>query len=168
MNAHLKLILFSLLCLALPTQVMAGSGENYLVIHLMQNAQGAKDSVYFALDESPDVTFDNSNLLITSKTYTLSIDNVDYIDFSDVSSQVSTGISSESSTATFSFSFNANVLEISGVNKGQFSGVYSLDGKKIALPVEFHGQEITLHFDSCPSGVYIIKNSIKSFKIVKK
>ena len=119
----------------------------------------------FALSEKPEVTFTASELILKTTHETVSYPLSDMLTFEFTNEPAGVSlIESESGKALFSFN---NTVKGKGLKTGSRVSIYTIGGQSVGSAiVDVYGQvEIPLNGQT---GVFIVKSSTKTFKIIKK
>lgn len=120
------------------------------------------EKVEFALATTPEVTFGNDQMTITTTETTASYDLWKVSTFTY--GAAATGINQ--AEVNNKFALEGNHIIIDGTNNK--ISVFSLDGKASNLSPITRGDKTIVNIDELPQGVYIIKINNKSIKIARR
>lgn len=154
----MKKELLALLMLWVSYAVNSQDVANTLVVRLLSGETNT-----FLLEERPQLTFDNTDLVITTSKYETryALTEVGRYFFK----YDPTGIDEREYTSHQTISQEGNVVIIKGLNANHTVDVFTPVGVKLAT---FHPNEkgcVTLSLDVFPRGIYIIKYGERTTKI---
>lgn len=120
------------------------------------------DKVFFSFDEKPEVTFSDTNIIISTSDKEISFPITSSVSFEFVDAA---GIN-DSMAPEIGFSFTSNEIKITGLNPGETVCIYSLDGRNLlTAPADASG-EWAIASDTLPKQPLIIKTTQKAYKII--
>ena len=120
----------------------------------------------FVLADKPNVTFEGTNLVVTSDKATATFALSDVVRFTYVKSDVS-GIDEIADTEA-GVVYQDGVLVISQIQAGESVSVYALDGRMVQQLKASHSGTYRLSLASLPFGVYLVKTGTLTYKITKR
>ena len=155
-NSNMKKIALSLVMALCCLAAHAADGKSLFV----NFNDGTK--VEFALATTPEVTFGNDQMTITTTEKTASFDLWKVSTFTY--GATTTGISQVETTNKFALEGNRIIVD-GTANK---ISVYALDGKAVSLSPILAGDKTIINLDGLTHGAYIIKINNKSIKIARQ
>ena len=117
--------------------------------------------VEFALSTTPDISFADDKMTVTTTATTASYELWTVSTFTY--GATTTGISQ---TETGRMAIEGNHIAIDGSNNKVTA--YSIDGKAATVTVSVAGDKTVVSLDTLPKGVYIIKVNDKAIKITRR
>ncbi|MBR2153002.1 MAG: T9SS type A sorting domain-containing protein [Bacteroidaceae bacterium] len=160
---NMKKQLFSILSLFL---FLLGSSD-------IANAQSQKliiwqksgDKVYYNLEENPKVTFSETDMVIATKSFTISYPIEQLLRYTyDI-----TPTSIENTTSNeMRISQKGDAMTFENLKQGCTIQVYSLDGTLVESKLTANERTITVSLGGYPAGVYLIKANGITYKILKR
>ncbi|MBP3829781.1 MAG: hypothetical protein ILA06_05700 [Bacteroidaceae bacterium] len=126
-----------------------------------------KDGSKFSynLDEEPMTTFTTTNLVITTKTTTISYP------LSTIHRYTYEGVPSGVDDATadgISISHDGNDIIVKGLASGKSAAVYSVDGIQLLAKCSDGPDRLVLSLNQLPAAVYVIKADNITYKFTKR
>lgn len=160
-----KIFITALLCFFCSVFAKA-ENTSYDVIFLLKDGT---ESV-FALSSKPDITFDSTTVYVKSEDFNVSLSDVKNFHFkANVETPTSIDQVKEKNHADFVFQFtDGRTVTILGYKETDKVAVYSVNGMKVGPVTEQSSDRVILHFDSLPSGSYVIQVNSNSYKILKR
>ena len=142
----------------------ADDKESVFVIEL---TGGEKE--YFFLSDKPVLTFADDTLYVNTSDFSTNIGSVAKFYFDGrTREEVSVkDLSRDNNDILFTFQDGQNVL-IRGTVVTSGIGVYDVSGRRVGADISVVGDEARVNLSTLPSGIYIIRCSKQSYKIVKK
>lgn len=157
-----KTILTLSMLLASMGSAWANSGvRNALKIHAKSGT-----SVTILLDETPKVTFQGEDVVITTQKQVLSYPSAELALFT-YEAVDATGINSVSAHSGLQVSFGEHTVSVSGLEAETSIGLYALDGKLLTSTLSNNHGIATLSLPEMPGNVYVLKTSSLTLKIRK-
>ena len=128
----------------------------------------AKDGTktYFDLAENPKTTFKDNDLVITSESMTVNYPLEQVLRYTY--ELVSTGIESISLEKTVRISQRGDALTLENLKPGTAVSLYTVDGKCVMTHTIGDSRSVTISLSDRPSGVYIVKASNVTYKMLKR
>ena len=157
----MKRKLLTVLLLLSSIMAMADEPKSRLVVW-------AKDGTktYFDLAESPKTTFRDNNLVITSESMTISYPLEQVLRYTyDLAS---TGIEGIGLEKTVLISQRGDALTLENLKPGTAVTLYTVDGKLVMAHAAGESRSVTISLSDRPSGVYIVKASNVTYKMLKR
>lgn len=131
-----------------------------LIVKLKDGSETA-----FFLKDKPQVTFEGTDLKVTSQSGDTTFPLADVLRFTYALKDTS-GIN-ETFDRKSSVSFEDGVLVISEIKAGNTVSIYSLDGKLLNQLTPQHTGTYRLNLSELPSGLYLVKAGNITYKITK-
>jgi hypothetical protein len=164
-----KFFLSLSLLLIVCAQAIASNEPNRLVVKMTDGTENI-----FVLSEKPVVTFDSKKVYISSSSFSTELSNVQEFYF-QAESSVPTDINeikpdgSVDTSAKFVFRYvDGQTVSIEGSAAPDRVSVYALNGSLVSAQVDKSTNQVIVHLNSLPSGIYIIRANSQSFKISKR
>lgn len=158
--------IFLFVSMGLSTLAHANNENGYMLI-VQKNNQMVNDSIYIDLSNHPKIEFDRDEFSITGEGIKITYENAINISFVNSLPIIDNIEKNTIQKEKFAF-INSNTIIISGLSDLKNLHVYTIEGKKIKLNIDYSQQEATLHLEDLNQGIYIIKTKHQSFKVVKK
>lgn len=161
-KAMKKTFLFlAALSLSIGTAWASSEAKNALKIHSKSGTD-----VTILLDESPKVTFQDDDVVITTQKQVLSYPSSDVVRFTYDTVDV-TGIYAITSLSGLQVSFGEGMVNVSGLPSQTPVALFALDGKlQSSATADKHGFA-TLSLPEVAGSVYVLKTSSLTLKIRK-
>ena len=142
--------------------ILQGTGKPRLVV-LLKNGQ--KD--YYDLSDTPVTTFNNGQLVITTASTEVSypLADVQRYEYEGVSNDIAE-LAPEKGTDVHVFR-DGNTLTLTHVQEGATVSLYGSDGQLLET-ITGKGKPVLISVDSRPDGVYLVKTSNQTFKLIKQ
>lgn len=148
---------------------------DYELLVFVNNSTEANYS--FWLKDKPKITFKSGNTLEvsdskTSTPHTFTFSSTFHFEVKENNTGIPTDIEDikeEIAPATLHLSFtDDNTIIANGVEGNARAQVFAINGRVAATDIERSGDRLTIHLNSLPQGVYVIRIGNQSFKIYKK
>lgn len=154
----------SLLALLLPmTAAHAQESEETVLCMVLTQNDGTVTK--FALKDSPVVTYEGENIIVSCGEQQLSTSMAGISHFKFEETVIDAIIPVKESLAQASFSFNEAAF--SGLKAQSAIHVYTIDGKALFSARADSDGEARIDLGNLPRGIYIIRTSTNSYKIKK-
>ncbi len=138
----------------------AGEPKNALLVLTKDNVKHL-----FMLDEKPEITFSGSELTVKSEKTTAAFSLSDVLRFT-YQKEDEAGIN-ELQADEVALDYVNGTLIISNLKAGESVGVFALDGKQVQKLTARRAGTFRISLSAIPSGVYIVKAGVTSYKITK-
>lgn len=128
-------------------------------------------SATFAFETNPKVFFEGETLYIQSEslTETYIIDDVVDFKFVMIDATAIEQLKTQSPANPIKFSFFSNeLIKVTGDNLTPEVNLFTADGRQVKVQSDFSNNEINIHLEALPRGLYIIKTNHHSFKFIRK
>lgn len=140
----------------------------------MIQAQGVSDnlvistqdgnSVAYSLSTRPVVTFEGTDLVLTSSDIVV---RYPIIDVKDITFAEATDNAIGEVKGNITFAINGNRIIAKGLDKGVTMQVFSTDGKSIASAKTNASGEAIIDISKLGHGIYVVKAGKKTYKVMK-
>lgn len=159
----ISLLLFS-------TNILADvEAKEALQVDYKSNGQAL--SATFTFDAQPKVVFEGETLSILSESGTQSFIIDEVVCFKFVSIET-TDIKQQELLPTSQhvyFTFIGNdLIKVTGNSLTPEVALFTTDGRKVSVYSDFSSNEINIHLEALPRGLYIVKTNHHSFKFIRK
>ena len=129
--------------------------------------QKSGEKVYINLTEEPETTFEEGNLVIKTKTTTISYSLEDVLRYTYEGP--ATAISAPKLQPNeIIFSQQRDQMTFEGLPDGAQITIYSTDGQQITTQTVHNGQPSVVSFAGLPAGIYIVKTGDATYKFLKR
>ncbi len=156
----MKRILLLLSFLTATTVGMYADQKEALIVKLKNGSETA-----FFLKDKPQVTFEGTNLQVTSTAGNTTFALADILRFT-YAKKDPTGINETVSEPT-GVNFKDDVLTVSQLKAGATVSIYALDGKLIRQLAPKRYGTYRINLSELPAGLYLVKADDITYKIVK-
>ena len=149
------------LTLSIGTALASSEAKNALKIHCKSGT-----NVTILLDESPKVTFQDDDVIITTQKQVLSYPSSDVVRFT-YETVDATGLQAVASLSGIQVSFGEGTVSVSGLQSQTSVNIYALDGKLLSSAIADKHGFATLSLPEVASSVFVLKTSSLTLKIRK-
>lgn len=157
------------LLLIVCAQAMASNEPSQLVVKMTDGSEKI-----FVLSEKPVVTFDSKKVYINSSSFSTELSNVQEFYFqvesstpTDINQVKPNGKPDTSSKFVFRF-VDGQTVSIEGGVAPERVTVYALNGSVVSPKIDKSTNQVVVHLNNLPSGIYIIRANSQSYKISKR
>lgn len=156
-------ILFMLFALLLAFPFIAWADGQRLVVW-----QRSGEKVYFDLNEEPETTFEEGNLIIKTSRTTVSYPLTTVLRYTYEGGTITDVGQAAVREGEVRFLQSSEGMAFDGLADGARLDVYSLDGLRVATVQARKGQRTVISLDGHPAGTYIVKSGDATFKFLKR
>lgn len=161
-KAMKKTFLFlAALSFSIGTAWASSEAKNALKIHSKSGTD-----VTILLDESPKVTFQDDDVIITTQKQVLSYPSSDVVRFT-YETVDATGVHAVTSLSGIQVSFGEGMVSVSGLSSQTSVSLFSLDGKLLSSAIADKHGYATLSLPEIAGSVYVLKTTSLTLKIRK-
>lgn len=128
-------------------------------------------SVYFLLEEKPNITFVNEDVKVVSASNEATVKRT-LIDRFEFVAEIPTGIEDveegEENAVRDRFELTGNAVCVSGLLSGCRVQLFSLNGQVIMSAVAGDNGCVTLSLETLPAGIYLVNYNETTIKFIKR
>lgn len=130
--------------------------------------QKSGQKVYFDLNEEPETTFEDGNLVIRSSRTTVSYPLTNVLRYTYEGGTITDVGDVKMRPGEVRFLQNAEQMAFDGLQDGTILEVYTLDGVKIKTVKAQGGQRTVVSLADQAAGTYIVKAGEATYKFMKR
>ena len=130
--------------------------------------QKSGQKVYFDLNEEPETTFEDGNLVIRSSRTTVSYPLTNVLRYTYEGGTITDVGDVKMRPGEVRFLQNAEKMAFDGLQDGTILEVYTLDGVKIKTVKAQGGQRTVVSLADQAAGTYIVKAGEATYKFMKR
>jgi len=154
----------TLLLMLLLTATLSSWADSQRLVVWQKSGQ----KVYFDLNEEPETTFEDGNLVIRSSRTTVSYPLTNVLRYTYEGGTITDVGDVKMRPGEVRFLQNAEQMAFDGLQDGTILEVYTLDGVKIKTVKAQGGQRTVVSLADQAAGTYIVKAGEATYKFMKR
>ena len=154
----------TLLLMLLLTATLSSLADSQRLVVWQKSGQ----KVYFDLNEEPETTFEDGNLVIRSSRTTVSYPLTNVLRYTYEGGTITDVGDVKMRPGEVRFLQNAEQMAFDGLQDGTILEVYTLDGVKIKTVKAQGGQRTVVSLADQAAGTYIVKAGEATYKFMKR